>query len=193
MAETTFRGSPGDEERYKFAPDVHAVTTMPHVHRVGHDGFFFHASGKVSAMVDANVDDFLIVTPATPEVNFGSLSLKVGDGDVDVQFYEDTTTSDPGAALTELNVNRLSAITPGTVITFGPTVTGVGTLLHTDWVPPTGTGIGQTANGSFSGGGKGEEWILKASTQYMIRITNNSGATLDYAWEMSWYEPDYDV
>jgi hypothetical protein len=191
VAAVTYRQSPGDEERRKFAPDVHAVTTMPHLHRVGHDGFLYHASGKVTGMVDTNVDDFLIVTPASPEVNFSSVGLKVGEGDVDIQVYEDTTVSAAGSALTELNTNRNSSNTPGTVLTFGPTVTGVGTLIHTDWIPPTATGIGATPGGASTIGGKGEEWILKPSSNYMIRITNNSGATIAYQWEMAWYEPDY--
>ena len=193
MAKVTFREHVADEEGYKFAPDVHAVTTMPHEHRVAHDGFFFHASGKVTGMIDTNVDDFLIVTPAAPEVNFASVHLSLGKGDVDIQVYEDSTTSAAGSALPVLNVNRNSTITPGTVLTFGPTVTGIGTLVHTEWAPPTAAGIGQTASGIDSAGGKGEEWILKPSAKYIIRLTNNSGETISYQWDMSWYEPDYEV
>ena len=72
---TIFRSSPADEEKYKFSPTFHAVTAMSLLERVGDDGFIFHASGKVTGMVDANVDDFLLVTPASPEVHLTRFSM----------------------------------------------------------------------------------------------------------------------
>jgi hypothetical protein len=190
MADVSYRGSPGDEERRKFSPTFHAVTVLDSVDRAADDGFVYHASGKVTGMIDANVDDFLLVTPAAPEVHLFRASLSLGRGDIDILVYEGTATSADGAALTELNINRTSSNTPGAVLTFGPTVTGVGTLIHTDWVPPTAAGIGATAAGVVDSG-TGEEWMLLPSTKYLIRITNNSGATIDYRWEFAWMEPDY--
>ncbi len=191
MAETVFRKNVGDEERRKFDHDVHAVTVIPHVHRMGHDGFTYHASGKVAGMIDANVDDFLLVTPAAPEIHLQRFRLTVGRGDIDVLVYEGTTTSADGSALAELNTNRNSANTPGGVLTFAPTVTDEGALIHTGWIAPTATGTGLSSEGITSDTG-GEEWLLAPSTKYLFRITNNSGATIDYRWEYLWYEPDYD-
>lgn len=190
MANVTFKDNPYEEEEHKFAPDIPAVTVMPHLHRVGHDGFLFHSSGKVTGMIAANVDDYLLVTPAALEVNFSRLRLATERGDIDIQLYEGTTTSADGSAETVMNTNRGSTITPTAVLTSAPTVSGVGTLVHTGWIPPTAVGVGQSSEG-ITTDTSGEEWILAPSTKYLIRITNNSGATIDYRWEILWYEPDY--
>ncbi len=187
-----FRSSPGDEEAYKFSPTMHAVTMIDAKDRLADDGFVFHASGKVSAMVDANVDNFLFVTPSTPVVHLFKWTMVVGAGDVDLQIYEAPTSSAAGAALTELNVNRNSSKTPGCVLTFGPTLSDDGTLLHTDWIPPSAAAIGQTQSGKGDEG-TGEEWMLMPSTKYLFRVTNNSGETIDYRWEFAWMEPNYEV
>lgn len=184
--------NPGDEEGRKFDQFVHAVTTIDSLHRMTHDGFVYHASGKVTGMIADNVDDFLITTPALSFPHFQRLQITTGRGDIDMLVYEGATTSADGAAITVLNVNRNSANTPNAVFTSGPTVTDVGTLIHTQWTPPTATGVGQSPSG-IVGETNGEEWILAPSTKYLIRITNNSGATIDYRYEMLWYEVGYEV
>ena len=44
----------------------------------------------------------------------------------------------------------------------------------------------------IAGIGQGSEWILKPETPWLIRLTNNSGATIDWSYEFSWYEISYD-
>lgn len=188
---SNFRSSPGDEERLKFDPYAHAITVIQEQHRVLHDGFMFHASGKVTGMINANVDDFLFVVPAAVHPHFQSFKLELGRGDVDILIYEGATTSDDGTVQTSFNINRNSANTPGSALYIGPTVTDVGTLIHTGWAVPTGTGTGLSATGTIVSS-QGEEWVLKPSTKYLIRVTNNSGATISYRWETLWYELDYD-
>jgi hypothetical protein len=186
-----FRKSPGDEEQRKFDPFVHAITVISEPHRLGHDGFVYHASGKVTGMVDANVDEFLLAVPAATFPHIQRVRFSFGGGDVDIETYEGATTSDDGVALSELNTNRNSSNTPSTVLTFGPTVTDDGTLIHTAWAPPTAAGIGLSSEGSGNVDA-GEEWILAPSTKYLVRLTNNSGATIDYRWEFFWYEIGYE-
>jgi len=173
-----------------FDDEVHSLAVIDEQHRMNHAGFMFHTSGKVIGMVDANVDDFLLVTgDIHPHIQL--LNFDFGAGDIDIVSYEDTTTSNDGTPITALlNTNRNSSITPLLTMFSAPTVTGVGTLLHTAWMPPVGTGIGQSASG-ISGGGNGEEWELKPNSKYMIRITNNSGSTIDYRYELRWYEPNF--
>jgi len=185
-----FRGSPGYEEQRKFDPHAHAVTVIQGLHRMTHDGFVYHASGKVTGMVDANVDDFLIAVPAGTFPHFQRLQVTAGRGDIDIQVYEGTTTSADGAAITTFNVNRNSLNTPSSVVTFGPTVSVAGPLIHTQWIQPTATGVGQSPSG-IVGETNGEEWVLKPSTKYLVRITNNSGATIAYRYELLFYEIDY--
>jgi hypothetical protein len=65
----------------------------------------------------------------------------------------------------------------------GPTVTGVGTLVHTTWLVPTPVSAGVSKAVGLVGETNGEEWILAPSTKYLIRITNNSGATVSYSYD----------
>jgi len=169
-----------------------AQVVLSEEHHMTHEGFMYHASGKVTGMVDSNVDDFLLVTPAGNYPHMQRLRFDFGAGDIDVQSYEDVTTSADGSSLSSsiVNTNRDSANTPNLTLFSGPTVTDIGTLLHTTWAPPTATGNGQSANG-ISQIEAGEEWILKPSTKYLVRITNNSGATISYRWELLFYEIGY--
>jgi hypothetical protein len=72
-----------------------------------------------------------------------------------------------------------------------PTVTDTGTQIHHVWVPPTGAGVGSSVG--LSEVSFGEEWILKPSTDYILRITNGSGGAIDTWHEMLFYEVSYDV
>jgi hypothetical protein len=185
-----FREHYADEIMRAMDPFSHALTTLDEIHRLTHDGFVYHTSGKVTGMINANVDDFLLSVPAVTFPHFQRLQITAGEGDIDMLVYEGTTTSADGAAVSVFNVNRNSSNTPDTVLTTGPTVTDVGTLIHTQWIPPSATGVGQSPAGVV-GETNGEEWVLKPSTKYLVRITNNSGSTISYRYEMLWYEIDY--
>lgn len=186
----TYRRSANDEELFKFDQFAHAVTTIDEPHRMAHDGFMYHASGKVTGMIDANVDEFLLTTQAFNFPHLQRLNFDFGAGDIDIQSYEGATASADGTVIGSNNTNRNSANTADLVMTSGPTLTGDGTLIHTTWAHPVGTGIGQSAQG-ISDVTNGEEWILKPSTKYLIRITNNSGATISYRYEVLFYELGY--
>jgi len=49
-----------------------------------------------------------------------------------------------------------------------------------------GAGAGNTIG--ISDVSNGEEWIMAPATDYLMRITNRSGADLTFSWEMLWYE-----
>lgn len=193
MSHVRYRGGEEaeDEEAKKFDPEIHAVTTSDALHRLTHDGMVFHASGKVLAWADEAVNDFLFAVPASVSPHIHSVQLNFGRGDVDLVAYKDTLVSANGGALTSNNANQNSIITPDLILYGGPTVTDPGTVLHTIWTPPTAAGIGQSTTGVV--GEQGEEWILKPSTNYLFRITNNSGAVMDFAYEISWFEPSYET
>lgn len=178
------------EEAAKFDSFAHAVTTIDELHRMTHDGFVYHVSGKVTGMIDANVDDFLLAIPKGAYPHFQRLQITAGRGDIDMAVYEGTTTSADGTPIGSLNVNRNSPNVAETILTSAPTVSALGTLIHTQWVPPTATGVGQSPSGII-GETNGEEWVLAPDTKYLIRITNNSGATIAYRYELLWYEIGY--
>jgi hypothetical protein len=150
----------------------------------------FHASGKITGILDAGVQDFLIAVPAGVFPHMQRFNMSVGGGDVDIVLHEGTTTSADGTVTPTFTTNRNSAKVAGTVVSIDPTVTGVGTVIATQWVPPTAAGVGQTHDG-VSEVNNGEEWIAKPSTKYLLRLTNNSGSTIDLRYEVLWYEISY--
>ena len=184
-----FRLDSRDEETFKFDKYAHAVTVIQEQHRLSHDGFMFHASGKVTGLANDATQDFLLAVPAGVFPHLQRFNLNLESGDIDVLMREAVTTSDDGAANGELNVNRNSSITPSSVLSLGPTVTDAGLLIHTQWVPPTGAGVGSSAG--VLDIQNGEEWILKPATKYLFRVTNKSGGTIALRYEFVWYEVGY--
>ena len=176
--------------REAYDPFAKALTTISSVHRGIHDGFVYHASGKVSGMIADEVDEFLLAVPAFCFPHFQRLQITAGRGDIDLLVYEGVTTSADGTPIGTINTNRNSTNTACTIFSSTPTITDIGTLIHTQWIPPTATGVGQSPSG-IVGETNGEEWLLAQDTKYLIRMTNNSGATIAYRWEMLFYELDY--
>ena len=172
-------------------PITHSITTIREQHRLIHDGMYFSTSGKQTAWLDATAKEFLIVPPAGCYPHVQVMLLTFGKGDIDFEAYEGPTITDNGTALPARNVNRNSTNTPDLALYATPTTTDDGILEFQLWVPPTSTGTGQSANG-ISGVGQGSEWILKAETPWLIRLTNNSGSTIDWSYEFSWYEVTYE-
>ena len=76
-------------------------------------------------------------------------------------------------------------------MSYGPTITTTGVLIHTKWFEPTAAGVGPKPGVGLSDLANGEEWILKPNTSYLIRVTNNSGATIDLSFDFLWYEVSY--
>jgi hypothetical protein len=175
------------ETQHAFDLYANAYTVIAEPHRMSHDGFMFHASGKVTGLANAASADFLMVVPAGVYPHVQRVRLDVEAGEVDLVMYENVVTSDDGAAVTSFATNRNSANTPEALIYSAPTITDIGDLFHTRWVPPTGAGVGSSI-GVVDVNVFGEEWLLAASNKYLFRITNNSGGVLDYAYEYVWYE-----
>lgn len=91
-------------------------------------------------------------------------------GDTDLAFFEDTTISDDGSSENVINMNRDSAKLSNTFVFQAPTVTGVGTELFNVSFPG-----GEKKDSTSGSGGTQLGWILKPSSNYLIRITNQSG------------------
>jgi len=175
------------ETQHAFDLYANAYTVIQEPHRMSHDGFVFHSSGKNTGLANAATADFLMSVPAGVYPHVQRVRLDLEDGDVDLAMYEGVTTSADGGVITPFNTNRNSSNTSGAILTGTPTVTDLGTLFHRHWIPPTATGVGAKA-GIMDINAFGEEWLLAPSTKYLFRITNNSGGTIDYRWEFVWYE-----
>ena len=187
-----FRISVSDEMRRAFDPYAHAVTVINEAHRLIHDGYFFDCSGIVASVANGASSDILLKLPAGTFGHLTFMEYSVGDSPCDVFFYEGTTVSADGTAANVRNHNRSASDTSNTGIYTGPTVTDVGTLLHTRYIP------GAAAPGQSSGtmvAGEDAEWVLgnaTSATNYMWRITNNSGGAIKLSFHMNGYEIGYE-
>jgi hypothetical protein len=186
-----YRKAPSDENDFSWDPLVHARTVIESTHRMIHDGFSFHATGRVASLANLASLELLITTGAACYPHISSALFSVSDAPLDIKTYKNTTVSASGSAVTINNRNLNSSNTPGLALYTGPTITGDGTQIHDRYVPAQGgTGVNQVGviTPDF-----GEEWILVPSSNYLVRLTNNSGGAVALSFEMLWYEPGYDI
>lgn len=134
-----------------------------------HQGVFYSASEIVAALADDASFDMIITTPADDWPHVAPLPSL--DGSADFLIYEAPTFTG-GTAVASINHNRNSSNTFGGTVVHTPSVTAVGSPILISHHLAGGTG----PMASGVGGGQFErEFILKASTSYLFRLTNKSG------------------
>jgi len=138
------------------------------------DGELFSASHFEIALVNGGELDIRITTPASPEVALVSAIVE-GTGDGDIELFENGTIS-VGNAITPLDLNRVTDNAATTVIAEGPTVSAPGTSIF------KGKMLGGQKNSAVPSDFTAQAaLILKASEDYLLRVTNESGANSDYS------------
>lgn len=177
------------EMQMAFDNFANAVTVIQEPHRMIHDGFMFDSSGIATAVANGASLDLLFALPAGQIGHMTTVEFSLDDAPVTASFYEDVTTSADGTAANVQNHNRIVGGSPAAVITVGPTVTDLGTLLHTRYIPSAGA-PGQQPAGQLVEG-ETREWVIGSSTapiKYMWRVTNNSGGAIDIGYHFNGYE-----
>jgi hypothetical protein len=158
-----------------------SLVTMPIVHQRIHLGQVFTFSHVFSSVADDANADILIKVPAGIECH--AICDVVGGGNFEILIYEGTTVSGDGTAVTVHNRNRSSAAMPDTDTFYTPTISATGTLLYSGFNP------GGTKSSAVGGDFRFDnEIIFKASTNYLIRMTNRAGAAKTLAFSMTAYE-----
>lgn len=130
------------------------------------NGQSFTANNQSLTVANGADFDTLIRTGSSQSV-FGFSILVLGD--FNTQFRETITVSATGVSVSIFNRNRNSTKTIDVTIFDSPTVTGIGTLLDEVFLPAG------TRNSATTQGGESNRWILKPSTDYLVRMTNSSG------------------
>ena len=161
--------------------DRESLCTVDKVHKEVHEGEHFTATYLSAAVANNASLDIHIVTGAA-KVPHTIIEVDV-DGKSHLFLYETITTSGNGTGVTPYNNNRNSALTATTAVYHTPTVTGTGTLIKNILIPG---GTKQAVVGSS--GSTRTEWILKASTKYLLRVTNKSGSAIDISAALKFYE-----
>lgn len=142
----------------------------------------FFVSHRFTEVADDGVIMLHIKVDSTKSAQ-GIISIE-SDGKCYVDFYENPTTSADGTALTELSMNRETDATPLTAVFHTPTKSVNGTLLEYGI-------LGTAGKFTLSGGDQtGAYWALKPNEQYLVLVTNKSGANIDVVIDYTWHEHD---
>lgn len=194
MADNYRGGNEAQHEGVKsWDPYAHALTVISEPHRMIHDGFMFDASGIVASVANGANLDIIIKMDAGQIGHMLLVEFAMADAPVDIFFYENTVVSADGVPVNVHNHNRVSSIVSAAGIFTGPTVTDVGDLLHSRFIPsPAATG-GQAAGTMVSG--ENAEWILGSPTAekiYLWRLTNNSGGAIKLSYHLNGYQIGYE-
>ena len=151
------------------------------IHALIHEGRFFSVGVAVENVANNGAVELLVQTPAGAplHVRFAGST----GGNATNAFYEGTTFSAAGTAVTPVNRNRRSPNAARGTFTSGPTITDDGTPIFLGY---TGGGAGGSASGTAST--SFEEYILAASTTYLARITNTAGNNQPVTLIMDFYD-----
>jgi len=164
--------------------DIDAVAgcpiTLDFAHAEIHEGDSYTAS-YTADLTNGQVFDILIVTPDSANLAHFVWSVDF-ELEGHVSIYEAPTATQAANPIVAYNRNRSGTPNVATVVvTHSPTSITVGTTLIRD----AHAGAGKILSGSRA---DGREFILKANTKYLMRITNaTSSANYISVW-LDWYE-----
>ena len=160
---------------------AHALTCSRAVHyRVDHSNGWISSHLFTSVASSASVYFHIKTGSMNPHGNF-TISTEAG---VTVEFYEDPVLTDDGTDLAENNLNRQTPTAPATACFHTPTVTTDGTLLETNLIGTSNTGVTDIGDSITDRG----YWILKINEDYLIKATNEDQAAKDICISYVWHE-----
>lgn len=157
------------------------LITIDIVHSKIHQGYGFQVGDLTLAVDIALPKKYLIITPDTGDRAHMIFIVETEPG-VKFEFFEDTTVTANGTALSIINYKRDSVITSVLQVFKDPTVTADGTQIFL-WQSGTTTSAGKVG-GNIQ---HNDEFILKQNTKYQIKITPLSNNTTVFI-HFDWYE-----
>lgn len=158
-----------------------ALVTVEIEHSQLHQGTMFTVT-NVTAVGGSGNESWQILTPS------GTLMLHMefnieSEAEAEFELYEGSSVSANGTAITPINRNRLSIVSPETKLWATPTIKTLGTLIDVHhWGSGKGVGGGETSM---------NEWLLKPSTIYIVRLTNLTVSSNIISFEADWYKHPY--
>jgi hypothetical protein len=165
-----------------------AVKQIDTDHAYIHEGKFFEAFFNETLATAATVI-ITFTTPADKYIHYRNEKINTSGDKITVELFESAVISTGGTAFTPINHNRVTAATSTVSILRAPTLAtaGDGNLIAQSYI---GGGTGTGGNRSGSETTNVNEYILKRSTTYVIKITNGSAAANIVQINPVWYEED---
>jgi len=152
-------------------------------HAAIHDGIHYVVEDFVS-IANGGSASIIIETPAFPTAHF-VFEIYAVEGICDIELRESATANVDGTALTPRNNNRISTNTSALVFRLNPTGLVDGTTLLSKSRTGSGNGPTTRVGGNIQ---HTKEYILKPSTKYQIKFTNQAGINNTIGWSINYYE-----
>jgi len=169
-----------EDEIHNVVDNYGSLKTIDRAHSSVHDGVSWTYAGAGSVVACQSI--YFMGVTGDVTAHLWEFFVKTDSAPITVEFYEGATTSNDGTPQTPLNRNRQGTFTPSMQVFAGPTVTSDGTQLILAKI----LGNQQTVSSDNLEG----EWILKKSTKYTFKITNNSQQAANIAAGFNWLEID---
>lgn len=144
------------------------------------DGENFVATDIANAIADTASQEWLVVVGSEPIAVKATYAV---EGKTTIDIFEGTLVSSNGAPTLIMDANRTTGNTPLTTVHTGPTITNDGTKIAIGLLQAGEKEKGITSTET------GDRIILKASTNYLMRLTNKSGGTIDMSLQVDFNEP----
>lgn len=175
-----------DGDGVKIASDKSGgIRTSTEIQSAVHDGNMFSFTSHGTITTGSSI--ILLGRTGAKQVHFDGFNLELSQGLFLVEMFESPTVTTTGTLQTASNKNRVSSTTSTMSLYAGTTVSSNGTLIADDYLFSTGSGKNILSGTSTIGDG----WILKVSTDYIIKLTNQAGSTTSYNANFAWHEPLY--
>lgn len=162
----------------KFDPSSGTFVNEDYAHYEIHQGNHFYRKNWFD-LTNGAVYNFLIITPDSVELPHFEYLIS-SEGEIHIDCYRDVVVSANGTAVSTFNRNENSSNTATMLLYHTPTITSVGTQIYA-----AKGGSAQKVGGTIRAN---DEVVLKANTQYLFRITNDTALNnwIDYLFD--WYE-----
>jgi len=162
---------------------VGALHFIDTAHKETHEGEHYTVSHRWATLADDGMAYLRLVPHSTKDMH---LIFEVkGESKCYIDLLEGTTYSGDGTVVTPYNNDRGSSNTAVGKCYHTPTVDAAGTVIYSSLLGAAGQ------QGEGGEGGSRVEWILKAGTDYLIRVQNKHGtAAKDFSIEGHFYEHD---
>ena len=164
------------------------IAIEPEHHEI-HCGDSYEATDNVT-LGNGATRDYLIIVPneglsetypgdAQGTKQYHLVGVIESESELQVEFYE-ASTATAGTTITSFNRNRNVSFTDFLAISYGPSITTIGTSIWGPWR----VGSGRSTAGSAR---RTREFILKDNTQYILRITNQTTSNNNVNVEFDYY------
>lgn len=178
----------GDAMLLRIINGLRALTTQDYISVNVKKGAQYEISNDSPGLANAANVDVLFTTGAKPVI-IKSRLLKFNGTSVLTRVYRAPTFTG-GTIAPYFNLNDKDPVAGTVVIRTGATVTAPGTEFGAPTFDMGSAGQGNSTLSTYSV--PGIERILRANTTYLLRITNDSGATQRITSYLTWYEGDLD-